>query len=60
MTFSTSRRRFLRIAPFVAAAVLLGAASGCARPLKDQLAGKWRQTNGRWFELCDPYRGRMF
>ena len=24
------------------------ALSGCARPLKDQLQGKWRQTNGRW------------
>ena len=35
---------------FVAGVALAGGLTlaGCKRPLKDQLTGKWRQTNGRW------------
>jgi hypothetical protein len=40
-----TRRRFFSLG---AAAMLVPALSGCNRPLKDQLEGKWRQTNGRW------------
>ncbi len=31
-----------------AASLIAAALCGCNRPLKDQLEGKWRQTNGRW------------
>jgi hypothetical protein len=40
-----TRRRLFSLG---AALMLVPTLTGCKRPLKDQLEGKWRQTNGRW------------
>ena len=41
------RPRLLALAGILPCLLMLMLAAGCQRPLKEQVVGKWRETNGR-------------